>query len=99
MRISDWSSDVCSSDLLFQVAEYIESGNDSLTQLLNRRYLNTIISREITFSRKNHTPLSLLAIDADYFKSINDKFGHRSEERRVGKECVSTCRSRWSPYH
>src|SRR3546814_15105789 len=24
---------------------------------------------------------------------------HRSEERRVGKECVSTCRSRWSPYH
>src|SRR3546814_13872933 len=25
--------------------------------------------------------------------------GHRSEERRVGKECVSTCRSRWSPYH
>ena len=39
-------------DQLFQVAEYIESGNDSLTQLLNRRYLNTIISREITFSRK-----------------------------------------------
>lgn len=36
-------------DQLFQVAEYIESGNDSLTQLLNRRYLNTIISREITF--------------------------------------------------
>ncbi|WP_244782512.1 diguanylate cyclase [Acinetobacter sp. F-1] len=63
-------------DQLFQVAEYIESGNDSLTQLLNRRYLNTVISREITFSRKNHTPLSLLAIDADFFKSINDKFGH-----------------------
>lgn len=63
-------------DQLFQVAEYIESGNDSLTQLLNRRYLNTVISREITFSRKNHTPLSLLAMDADFFKSINDKFGH-----------------------
>src|SRR3546814_12437978 len=28
-----------------------------------------------------------------------DKQGPRSEERRVGKECVSTCRSRWSPYH
>src|SRR3546814_14467725 len=28
-----------------------------------------------------------------------DKTGSRSEERRVGKECVSTCRSRWSPYH
>src|SRR3546814_11582209 len=29
----------------------------------------------------------------------NDRSGDRSEERRVGKECVSTCRSRWSPYH
>ncbi|UUS66190.1 MULTISPECIES: diguanylate cyclase [unclassified Acinetobacter] len=63
-------------DQLFQVAEYIESGNDSLTQLLNRRYLSTIISREITFARQNQTPLSLLAFDADYFKMINDKFGH-----------------------
>ncbi|UUS58681.1 MULTISPECIES: diguanylate cyclase [unclassified Acinetobacter] len=63
-------------DQLFQVAEYIESGNDSLTQLLNCRYLSTIISREITFARQNETPLSLLAFDADYFKMINDKFGH-----------------------
>ena len=63
-------------DQLFQVADYIESGNDSLTQLLNRRYLNTIISREINFSRDNQTPLSLLAIDADFFKAINDKYGH-----------------------
>src|SRR3546814_1646640 len=31
--------------------------------------------------------------------SRSDKEGKRSEERRVGKECVSTCRSRWSPYH
>src|SRR3546814_15337179 len=30
---------------------------------------------------------------------VGDRRGHRSEERRVGKECVSTCRSRWSPYH
>ena len=63
-------------DQLFQVAEYIGTGNDSLTQLLNRRYLNTIISREINFSRDNQTPLSLLAIDADFFKAINDKYGH-----------------------
>lgn len=63
-------------DQLFQVSEYIGSGNDSLTQLLNRRYLNTIINREINFSRKNGSPLTLLAIDADHFKGINDKFGH-----------------------
>ncbi len=63
-------------DQLFQVADYIGSGSDSLTQLLNRRYLHTIVSREINFSRKNNAPLSLLAIDADYFKRINDRFGH-----------------------
>src|SRR3546814_12855057 len=36
-----------------------------------------------------------------YLKTPSDKEGqdYRSEERRVGKECVSTCRSRWSPYH
>lgn len=63
-------------DQLFQVSEYIGSGNDSLTQLLNRRYLNTIIGREINFSRKNQTVLTLLAIDADHFKKINDQYGH-----------------------
>jgi len=63
-------------DQLFQVAEYIGTGNDSLTQLLNRRYLNTILIREIQFSRKNRSPLSLLEIDADFFKEINDRYGH-----------------------
>ena len=63
-------------DLLFQVSDYISSGNDSLTQLLNRRYLNTIIARETKYSRNNSTPLSILAIDVDYFKRINDKYGH-----------------------
>ncbi len=63
-------------DQIFQVSQYISSGNDALTQLLNRRYLNTIVSREINFSRKNNSPLTLLAIDADHFKSINDRYGH-----------------------
>ncbi|WP_168389695.1 diguanylate cyclase [Acinetobacter indicus] len=63
-------------DQLFQVAAYIGTGNDSLTQLLNRRYLNTILIREIQFSRKNRSPLSLLAIDADFFNEINDRYGH-----------------------
>lgn len=63
-------------DQLFQVSDYIEMGNDSLTKLLNRRYLDTVVSREIELARKNHTPLCLLAIDADYFKLVNDRFGH-----------------------
>jgi diguanylate cyclase len=62
-------------DQLFQVTEYIESGNDVLTQLLNRRYLNTIVGREISYARKHRSSLSLLALDADYFKTVNDRYG------------------------
>src|SRR3546814_13129910 len=39
------------------------------------------------------------AAQALAFENLAQKMRHRSEERRVGKECVSTCRSRWSPYH
>src|SRR3546814_7594198 len=63
MRISDWSSDVCSSDL--------DGGT-------------ACIFTDIT---------ELKAREQDLIAKS------RSEERRVGKECVSTCRSRWSPYH
>src|SRR3546814_7294841 len=64
MRISDWSSDVCSSDLAYRLRE--------------------------TYPRKVHL--------SPKDRSIKNR-RTRSEERRVGKECVSTCRSRWSPYH
>src|SRR3546814_10308806 len=68
MRISDWSSDVCSSDLaLFQV----ESG---------------LVEGKAKFGDQRR-------------RVVDVKQLFRSEERRVGKECVSTCRSRWSPYH
>src|SRR3546814_8206585 len=72
MRISDWSSDVCSSDL--EIKTIRTDGHSRTSNLLAR----VLASR--------------------YWKS-NATFGNRSEERRVGKECVSTCRSRWSPYH
>src|SRR3546814_2380550 len=64
LLISDWSSDVCSSDLLTSLA---------------------------------------LAVRMKFLKSVHGLIPGagrlRSEERRVGKECVSTCRSRWSTYH
>src|SRR3546814_8273060 len=80
MRISDWSSDVCSSDLrlhhLFLVHDHaVGRRQDRLQQLV----------------RILHLGAAVLALD-----EVRDQ---RSEERRVGKECVSTCRSRWSPYH
>src|SRR3546814_18920043 len=43
-------------------------------------------------------PIRELAV-MGFFEVLPHLFGIRSEERRVGKECVSTCRSRWSPYH
>src|SRR3546814_6330415 len=72
MRISDWSSDVCSSDLIrpARVLLHVFLAGTALAWLL---------------------PL-LWAI----YAALRP---YRSEERRVGKECVSTCRSRWSPYH
>src|SRR3546814_1224912 len=75
MRISDWSSDVCSSDLL---ATGAHPGCDA--GILGNR-IGQVGGGDARFGRDSH--------DAQ----------HRSEERRVGKECVSTCRSRWSPYH
>src|SRR3546814_4962067 len=73
MRISDWSSDVCSSDLTRLAGEQV------ISQTLDR-YL-------------------ILRTGWIYGERGNNFVKTRSEERRVGKECVSTCRSRWSPYH
>src|SRR3546814_8312045 len=84
MRISDWSSDVCSSDL-FHPAPVSRSANLKTCSSLSS---NPLCKRPTAHDEggpraavKTHTSTG------------------RSEERRVGKECVSTCRSRWSPYH
>src|SRR3546814_15291222 len=112
MRISDWSSDVCSSDLdredLFLVSvQYVP--NAKLSILVDGdNGLNiqdcAAISRHVGFHLEEEN-----IIEAAYnievsspgieFPLVLDRQFMRSEERRVGKECVSTCRSRWSPYH
>src|SRR3546814_1075462 len=80
MRISDWSSDVCSSDLF-----------DALDAVIARIRAQTVAA---DINREGGTAIAL-ELDLAAEASIQA----RSEERRVGKECVSTCRSRWSPYH
>src|SRR3546814_3793773 len=89
MRISDWSSDVCSSDLQFhRTVEFHYFGLDP--QLLEVAASQVWILAGDTQVRGKRPP------------HVADRFSNRkarSEERRVGKECVSTCRSRWSPYH
>src|SRR3546814_13496800 len=98
MRISDWSSDVCSSDLI--TSKMYREGIDRMTD-------STPIRATINPTPVNNPPRSLRAAVAER-SDFPDVMIHewtvlklcsRSEERRVGKECVSTCRSRWSPYH
>src|SRR3546814_14004275 len=84
MRISDWSSDVCSSDL-----PWIGHAAAWPIQGLIRHFRGEI-ERRIDARDAGQPVLSAAAVG---FIAL------RSEERRVGKECVSTCRSRWSPYH
>src|SRR3546814_2633312 len=85
MRISDWSSDVCSSDL-FGPGVRIEDG-----------------AAIHAFSHLEGATVKAGAHIGPYARlrpgAIIGEKARRSEERRVGKECVSTCRSRWSPYH
>src|SRR3546814_7429697 len=85
MRISDWSSDVCSSDLAGSPAGAFE-------QL-------TLLDKESEggrdLARDDIRGLLRMLVDV----VVQTRRHGRSEERRVGKECVSTCRSRWSPYH
>src|SRR3546814_19075113 len=104
MRISDWSSDVCSSDLInrsYDSQAFLEqlrtAGHLKLAKSHSRRNAPRLQSsvpapRPRPFRRK--TSVLLLAANILRLPLIN-----RSEERRVGQECVSTCRSRWSPYH
>src|SRR3546814_7558176 len=83
MRISDWSSDVCSSDLLSGPGLQPGRPGDDL---------GPGIEENPAFGRRDQRRAFVVG-DAD------GEGATRSEERRVGKECVSTCRSRWSPYH
>src|SRR3546814_11753674 len=97
MRISDWSSDVCSSDLIVRRLE------DSEIQPRRQEvFLNVALDLmldEVGGDGMEHRAEDKVC-DARFFRRINHLEPHlRSEERRVGKECVSTCRSRWSPYH
>src|SRR3546814_14239781 len=100
MRISDWSSDVCSSDLLMGV-EYV----------VTARLFATLDDEEKKLWHSHNfearhglvmAPGVPRAVEQQYVSLWANTYGknyHRSEERRGGKEWVSTCRSRWAPYH
>jgi len=60
----------------FAAATRLEGGHDPQTRMLNRRFMETILMREVSYARKMHRPLSIIMVDIDHFKSINDRFGH-----------------------
>src|SRR3546814_12128753 len=99
MRISDWSSDVCSSDLLAIVT--LGFGEIVREVIINWQEVTGGPNGLSGIARPSFFGLQMQATATDGGVTFVDFFGiaYRSEERRVGKECVSTCRSRWSPYH
>src|SRR3546814_18341910 len=101
MRISDWSSDVCSSDLR------VAHRHQEFARLTRRDDLLDKMALGIEFGVRLRDGVLLLL----HRRQIDDVVGDlvvddlavrrldRSEERRVGKECVSPCSYRWSPYN
>src|SRR3546814_5849013 len=104
MRISDWSSDVCSSDLLADpLTRGAEHAGGPMNDIPNHE-------RDAWLAKAGILTEALPYMRRYAGKTFVIKYGGhamgdealaagRSEERRVGKECVSTCRSRWAPYH
>src|SRR3546814_17991991 len=98
LRISDWSSDVCSSDLVRVDATMDEQPLGSRHLVDDAADLVGLLNGQELFlpARGNEGKHHHVGVGIE--EDILDEL-LRSEERRVGKECVSTCRSRWSPYH
>src|SRR3546814_14705063 len=103
MRISDWSSDVCSSDL--PADGFVIKGSSAINQA-------PVTGESIPVDKEPVADVEAARAKPDAVEATSRVFAGtinggaaieievtRSEERRVGKECVSTCRSRWSPDH
>src|SRR3546814_19756638 len=102
MRISDWSSDVCSSDLREKMTDKTNAegamrvDTDMVRRLAEMLSENDLSEIEVEDGgRKIVVKRQMVSVAAAPLAHA----APRSEERRVGKECVSTCRSRWWPYH
>src|SRR3546814_12200014 len=98
-------------DELLARIEAVGYGATAISQSLLERLLQALPNAGFRqFYGQTETGASVAVLRPDYHVLSGPSSGHltscgqpcadlRSEERRVGKECVSTCRSRWSPYH
>src|SRR3546814_2894143 len=90
LRISDWSSDVCSSDLGPVISRAVKA--HGLHETRPSKAIK-VTDPKALLAEVEHAQLR----DTGCLKKTIERLEARSEERRGGKECVSTCRSRWSP--
>src|SRR3546814_19911823 len=100
MRISDWSSDVCSADLWIP----LQFGADGTLGMVADRLKACLDEFDIILDERGAVPddfgkSDIAVVVAHGGVHDRDRFFSRSEERRVGKACVSTCRFRWSASH
>src|SRR3546814_17590665 len=93
MRISDWSSDVCSSDL----ADAVQPRKHHVLGADHQRH--EVVAEAADDRHHGDREQHPRSVDREDRVVILTGGEERSEERRVGKECVSTCRSRWTPDH
>src|SRR3546814_14542792 len=101
MRISDWSSDVCSSDLhiglpMFNTVEEAKHATGATASVI---YVPPPFAADSILEAIDAEVELIVAITEGIPVLDMVKVKRRTEERRVGQECVSTCRSRWSPLH
>src|SRR3546814_15980164 len=98
MRISDWSADVCSSDLSVLVPSVSDRRNTFAPKIANELY-----GQQESLLPADRQRVEILILTDNKSIVLGDKRNQmiriRSEDRRVGKECVTKCRSRWSLSH
>src|SRR3546814_12368371 len=105
MRISDWSSDVCSSDLFEQdrdqALDDVRVGIAAQMQGFRRAGAHVVRKPDLRHAAAHLVRLVVFFLGQrrELAPQLDQVAIARSEERRVGKECVSTCRSRWSQYN
>src|SRR3546814_11801001 len=102
MRISDWSSDVCSSDLAGNVPQAIAAFKRAVSEDPAFALAWAKLSSERAVARYwgvDQSEANLQAMELEAKRALELAPRLRSEERRVGQESASTCRSRWSPSH
>src|SRR3546814_16858623 len=112
MRISDWSSDVCSSDLAVpvhrrrfrQAVGDVDAHAIAFDRLDRRARRAAVVTPAFRDAARCEFVLDLFGDQMEFLDAVAQAIRQRSaftrsEERRVGKECDSTCRSRWAAYH